>query len=120
MRLLDSNLFILEVRGDAEPPLPAAMLRAPYGYSVVTRIEVLGFRRITPADEWDLSELLDGGEEFPLTAPVVNEAIRLRQNYRLQLGDAIIAATALVHALPLLTRNVADFRHIPELDLLPA
>jgi toxin FitB len=31
------------------------------------------------------------------------------------LGDALIAGTALAHELELLTRNVDDFRWIPEL-----
>lgn len=34
------------------------------------------------------------------------------------LGDALIAATALVHGLTLVTRNVKDFRRIDGLDLL--
>ena len=34
------------------------------------------------------------------------------------LGDAIIAATALVHGLKLVTRNVDDFEHITGLELL--
>jgi predicted nucleic acid-binding protein len=33
------------------------------------------------------------------------------------LGDAIIAATALVHGLTLVTRNVDDFKHIAGLEL---
>jgi hypothetical protein len=35
----------------------------------------------------------------------------------MRLGDAIIAATALVHDLPLVTRNVDDFQHIAELEV---
>lgn len=34
------------------------------------------------------------------------------------LGDAIIAGTALIYELTLVTRNVTDFRWIPELNLL--
>ena len=34
------------------------------------------------------------------------------------LGDALIAATAPVHGLTLVTRNVKDFRWIDGLDLL--
>jgi predicted nucleic acid-binding protein len=34
-----------------------------------------------------------------------------------KLGDAIIAATAVAHGIPLVTRNEDDFNHIADLDL---
>jgi predicted nucleic acid-binding protein len=34
------------------------------------------------------------------------------------LADAIIAATALVHQLPLVTRNVDDFKHVAGLEIV--
>jgi predicted nucleic acid-binding protein len=34
------------------------------------------------------------------------------------LGDALVAATALVYDLTLVTRNVADFDWVPNLSLL--
>ncbi|UYZ63018.1 type II toxin-antitoxin system VapC family toxin [Hymenobacter weizhouensis] len=37
----------------------------------------------------------------------------------LLLPDALIAATALVHRAPLLTKNQRDFQFIPELNVLP-
>ncbi|AMJ66972.1 hypothetical protein AXW84_17195 [Hymenobacter sp. PAMC 26628] len=37
----------------------------------------------------------------------------------LRLADALIAATALHHAAPLLSKNQRDFRFIPGLKLLP-
>ena len=36
----------------------------------------------------------------------------------MSLGDAIIAATALIHGLTLATRNVRDFHWIDELTIL--
>ena len=36
----------------------------------------------------------------------------------MSLGDAIIAAAALVHDLPLATRNVRDFRWISDLRIV--
>ena len=47
---------------------------------------------------------------------VTNKTIELRRyNKKMKLGDAIIAATALVHGLILLTNNTKDFTHIQEL-----
>lgn len=37
---------------------------------------------------------------------------------KMKLGDAIIAATALAYKIPLVTRNVDDFKHIVGLDLI--
>ena len=49
---------------------------------------------------------------------VLERAVSLRQQRKMSLGDAIIAATALVHDLTLVTRNVDDFRWIADLRLL--
>jgi predicted nucleic acid-binding protein len=49
---------------------------------------------------------------------VIVKAVELRQQKRMGLADAIIAATALVHALPLVTRNTMDFQNIEGLRLI--
>ena len=46
------------------------------------------------------------------------EAIRLRQQRKMSLGDSLIAGTALTHGLKLVTCNIADFRWIPALTLI--
>lgn len=48
---------------------------------------------------------------------VIELAIQLRQQKKMKLGDAIIAATAVAYNIPLVTRNEDDFKHIPGLDL---
>lgn len=55
---------------------------------------------------------------LPLSDAVMCQAVRLRQQRRMGLGDAIIAATALVHDLTLVTHNVQDFHRIRGLRLL--
>ena len=49
---------------------------------------------------------------------VVNQTISLRKSRKIKLGDAIIAATALVYSLTLVTRNVDDFKKIVSLKIL--
>lgn len=55
---------------------------------------------------------------LPIDQPVLDGAVALRWQRRMSLGGAIIAATALVHDLTLLTRNVNDFRWIAGMGLL--
>lgn len=56
-------------------------------------------------------------EVLPVTDLVAREAVRLRQQQKMGLGDSIIAATALVHGRTLVTRNEADFRWVSGLNL---
>jgi toxin FitB len=53
-----------------------------------------------------------------LDEEIVSSSIHLRQIRRIGLADAIIAATALVHSMPLVTRNVEDFKGIEGLEVI--
>jgi len=44
--------------------------------------------------------------------------ISIRKIHRIKLPDAIIAATALVNGLELVTRNINDFKNIDGLNLI--
>jgi toxin FitB len=72
--------------------------------SVMSRIEVLGYPQT--ADQLQQAmRLLGYFDEIPLHEPVVQRTITLRQQYRIRLPDALIAATALHLGFPLVTRN---------------
>lgn len=116
MRLLDSNIVIAAAAPEAEA-LRAELSAEPCGISIVTRIEVLGYHRLSAEEESGLTEFLSRVETHALDDSVAARAIALRQQRNMGLGDAIIAAKALVHGLTLVTRNVDDFKHIAELDL---
>jgi len=76
--------------------------------SVITKIEVLGFHSSPPTEKL-LSGFFDDAVVLGLTDKVVEKTIELRKHYKIKLPDAIIAATALVHNMKLVTRNTADF-----------
>ncbi|CAN5788164.1 hypothetical protein BH23ACT12_BH23ACT12_11140 [soil metagenome] len=55
-------------------------------------------------------------DELVVDRRVADKAGELRR-IALKMPDALIAATALVHQLALLTRNTSDFRKVPGLRL---
>jgi predicted nucleic acid-binding protein len=62
--------------------------------------------------------LLNQLVEIPLTQSIVERTIELRSMVSIKLPDAVIAASALVENLPLMTRNTGDFMRIPGLMLV--
>lgn len=86
--------------------------------SVVTRIEALGFWRIAADEERTLTASLGALIEVEVVRSIAERAITLRQERRMGLADAVIAATALEHDVPLVTRTTSDFQHIEGLRLI--
>ena len=85
--------------------------------SVINQMELLGFN--APAQEMQtLNDFIDCSKILPLDTPVVNQTILLRKNLKIKLPDAIIAATALIYNLTLLSRNIKDFKNIDGLNVL--
>ena len=108
--ILDSNILIYSVDPAYDylldylenPPVP-------HSISLISKLEVLGFYRLKAEDKVKLDRLLASISELPITNQIITEAIRLRQQRKRSLGDSIIAATALIYNLPVLTNNTADF-----------
>lgn len=85
--------------------------------SVVTKIEVLGFN--APEDHYQLlTNFMNDATILDLTSTVVDISIEIRKKYKTKLPDAIIAATALVYDLVLITRNISDFKNIQGLKII--
>lgn len=85
--------------------------------SVITKIEVLGFKTSDSYSQF-LENFMNDVTVLDLTTAIVNESINIRKNYKIKLPDAIIAATAIVHELTLVTRNISDFKGIKKLRLV--
>ncbi len=116
MRLLDSNIVIYSTQ-PAYDWLRIEISSQPFAISQATRIEVLGWHRLTLQDKTDLEAFLAAGSMLSITDAVADQAVIMRQGRKMSLGDSIIAATALERDLELVTRNVSDFTHVSGLKL---
>jgi predicted nucleic acid-binding protein len=85
--------------------------------SIITKIEILGFN--TNQKDYDLlRNFINDCNVLGLSDDIVNETILIRQRYKTKLPDAIIAATAQINKLTLITRNVSDFNKIKTVKTL--
>jgi predicted nucleic acid-binding protein len=85
--------------------------------SVVTKIEVLGFK--ASAEHYQLLvNFMNDAKVLDLTSSIVDLTIILRKEHKTKLPDAIIAATALANDLILISRNISDFKDIEGLQVI--
>ena len=115
--LLDSNIIIYSTQ-PAHADLRRFIAAQNPAVSAVSYVEVLGYHRLTNSDRVALERLFQTAVILPLDQPVLDRAVALRQQRRMTLGDSLIAATALVNSLELVTHNVVDFCWIAGLRLL--
>ena len=119
--IIDTNILIYHLAGvltdQAEATLADALESGSY-ISIITRIELLGWRKHSLDSLKAAEVLLQTVSEIPLHEEIIRLCISFRQNYPIKLPDAIIAATARYAKVPLMTRNMPDFERIPELKMV--
>ena len=119
--LVDTDVLIWHLRGYAQATRRLDELGS-FKLSAVTYMELLQGMR----DKIELAAVkkmleLRGALIVPVTEVTTRRAIGLMESltlsHGLQMGDALIAATALEHKLTLLTGNVKHFRAVSDLQL---
>lgn len=83
--------------------------------SVINRIELLGHNQ-PEIKQFKLA--VEACLVYDLTEEIILRTIAIRKSRRIKTPDAIIAATALVYDLTLITHNTSDFENIFNLKLL--
>jgi predicted nucleic acid-binding protein len=106
--LLDTDVLIDHLRGHRRLDLfdPA------WKISVVTRCELFAGRN---THEPSLQRTLELIDELPVDRLIAESAGRIRRATQLDIPDALIAATALEHGLPVMTRNRRHFERVSNL-----
>jgi predicted nucleic acid-binding protein len=86
--------------------------------SVITRAEVLAWPQHTAKS---LQEAVVGMASFTqlgVDAATADEAARIRRECNLKLPDALIAATAMLLTIPVVTANARDFERVGQLQVI--
>jgi predicted nucleic acid-binding protein len=104
--LFDTNILVDYL--NAVPQARTELQRYPERtISIVTWMEVM--IGAGPGLEAETQSFLGGFSVFAVDERIAERAVGLRRDHRIKLPDAVIWATAQVHALLLVTRNVKDF-----------
>jgi toxin FitB len=100
-KCIDSNLIIYSVQPN----------------SVINKVEVSGYPKLNKEGIIAIENILQHLEMLLISHVAAEIAVKLRQQRKMSLGDAFIAATCLEHNLPLATRNIKDFNWIEDLTI---
>jgi predicted nucleic acid-binding protein len=119
--LLDTNVLIYHLKNSLTAEFTeqlALTIVAQQAYiSVITRIEMLAWKGHTALSLQQTSRLIAQLPELGINEAVITQSIHVRKVHGLKLPDAVIAATALVHGLQLVTANVVDFQRVERLAM---
>jgi predicted nucleic acid-binding protein len=120
--LLDTNIVIYHLSGMLDERTAGVFERffedeVP-AVSAVTEIELFGWHNASDDDILKISTFLELCDKLEIGRPVIDLASLIRRKYRLKLGDAVIAASAITHSLILVSRNEGDFKRVEERRLL--
>ncbi len=115
--LLDSNIIIYA----AEPGYDEVrefIAKHDTAVSIISKVEVLGYHKLSRENRQKLERIFQFLPILTLSDPIIDKAISLRQTQKVSLGDALIAATALIHELTVVTANTKDFNWIDNLEII--
>lgn len=121
--LVDTDVLIWHLRGSPQAARCLDQLDSLV-LSAVSYLELLQGMR-NKAELAAVKKMLErrSATILPITPTITEQATALMESltlsHGLQMGDALIAATALVHQLPVVTGNLKHFQAVPDLQVVP-
>ncbi len=113
--LLDTNILIYYSNGVLDgKELIDEIFEKSFNISIISKIEFLGWAGYRGNEsEYELArKFVSNAFLFHLDDIVAEEAINMRQKTSAKIPDSIIAATAKVYELSLVTANIEDFKKL--------
>lgn len=112
--LFDTNVVIYYFNGLTADESLHELLRERFNISIIIKIEFLGWGEFAANPELcnQARAFLRHAAVYELSEEIAEQTIELRQQFRTKTPDAIIAATALVNGLTVVTHNTDDFTRL--------
>ncbi len=114
--LIDSNIIIYHLNGEK---IAIDFLESYFEESCISRLtflEVLSFD-FSNEDKKYVLKMLNSFEIIDTNENIILQALKNREYKKIKLVDNIIASTAQINSLVLVTRNEKDFKNI-KIDIL--
>lgn len=87
-------------------------------FSAITEIELLCWKTPNENDLKAITQFIENSMVIELEREIKLQTVEIRKLHNIKIPVAIIAATALVYNLTLLTRNIQDFKSIDSLKII--
>jgi predicted nucleic acid-binding protein len=114
--LIDSNAVVDFLTGILPDKGKKLILKISPEISVISSIEILSKKNLTEAEIQRFEAFIKASIVYSeIDESIARQAISIRKKHGIKIPDAIIAATAIVNGLILITRNEKDFIHIHKL-----
>ena len=114
--LIDTNILIYFIDGkfsESQKEKVISIFTKSFKISIISKIEFLGFEEYLDKSKFKIAKkFISNAKVIHLDDDMANTIIEIRQQKKIKLGDAIIAATALLHDFTIVTRNQKDFEKI--------
>lgn len=113
--LVDTNILIYFLKG--RPELDEVFGSFLPVISIITELELLSFHNLDEDEEQIIRDLIDSCEVLQISGQIKEAAIRIRRSTKLRLPDSMVAASAKIENIPLVTADI-QFEKVKGLDLL--
>ena len=106
--LVDTNIIIYYLDGNTDAIDFVLKHQHEIAISFITWIEVLSYD-FSPEEEIIVKAFLGKFKLIAMTRSIMEQSVSVRKLKRIKMPDSIIAASAIVHKMTVVTRNTKDF-----------
>ena len=111
--LLDTNIILEHLRTGVLINTPEDV---DFAVSVITVAECLRLPGIGTEERIQIDQLFGIIKTIEIDYSIAQKAAILGRTRKTKLPDLLIAATAIEFNIPLITKNIKDFKNIPDLE----